>query len=389
MRYTSVVGLATAFLSLTFPVSIAADPRYCNNKTPIDAKDFTLEQSPDNAHVAALAKHFESTHKKVSVTGVLASANRALRKGSPPVGSGSPVEAWEWNAGDYKGMEWTPQGITSSADALGSGKWNDHEAWIVSWHNKDGSSVRLSFVDRKTHEYRHVLLVYPTADDDFKPIHIHAGGILWYGNVLYVVDTKNGIRAFDLQNLWEVEVADGVGKMKDGKGYSADGYRYVLPQIRWYKWTPGESSPFRFSWIALDRSDKPDTLLIGEFVREGEKDKKDQPVPIRLVKYELDADTRRLRTNDKGIATASWAHCIDVNRVQGGVSYDGKFYLSRSNGRAPKTGDLFTWEEGKKANEHKGFFMAGNEDLSYNPVRKEYYTVTEYDGGRYILAYGV
>ncbi len=31
--------------------------------------------------------------------------------------------------------------------------------------------------------------------------------------------------------------------------------------------------------------------------------------------------------------------------------------------------------------------MAGNEDLSFNPVRKEYYTVTEYDGDQYILAY--
>jgi hypothetical protein len=78
---------------------------------------------------------------------------------------------------------------------------------------------------------------------------------------------------------------------------------------------------------------------------------------------------------------------VDIVKMQGGVSYDGKFYLSRSNGRDPKAGDLLTWEEGKTAKEYPGWFMAGNEDLSYNPVRKEYYTVTEYDGGRYILSY--
>lgn len=158
----------------------------------------------------------------------------------------------------------------------------------------------------------------------------------------------------------------------------------------WYKWIPGDSSPFRFSWISLDRSDSPDTLMVGEFVRDGEtfKDANKTPVPIRYVKYNLDASTRRLHT-DKGIATASWAHCIDIPNVQGGVSYDGKFYISRSTGRAPKEGDLFIWEQGKTAIEHKGWFMAGNEDLSFNPVRKEYYTVTEYDGDRYILAYKV
>lgn len=227
-----LLNLTTAFLSLSLPFTLAADSRYCIDKTAFDAKDFTLQESADNSHLPALAKHFQSAGKNVSVTAVFESSNRALGKGSPPVGTGSPSEAWAWNSGDYKTTKWVPQGITSSADALGKGTWNDREAWIVSWHRDDGDSVRLSFVDRETHEYRHVILVHPTADDDFEAIDIHAGGIMWYGNMLYVVDTVNGIRAFDLDNIWEVEIADGVGKMSDGSGYSADGYRYVLPQIR-------------------------------------------------------------------------------------------------------------------------------------------------------------
>ncbi|OQE26070.1 hypothetical protein PENFLA_c007G02436 [Penicillium flavigenum] len=110
------------------------------------------------------------------------------------------------------------------------------------------------------------------------------------------------------------------------------------------------------------------------------------PVPILYVKFELDATTRQLRTNDKGISIATWAHCVDIAGVQGSVSYDKKFYISSSNGRTPKTGDPFTWEQGETTKEHKGWFMAGNEDLGFNSVRKEYYAVTDYDGGRYILA---
>lgn len=229
MRYTSFLRFS-ALLSLSLPFA-AADPRYCNNKTPINATDFTLKESSDNSHLAALTKHFQDAGKNASVSAVLKSANRALSKGSPPVGSGSPSEAWAWKSDDYKTKKWTPQGITSTGDALGSGKWNDQEAWIVSWYEAD-KNVRVSFVDRKTHEYRHVLLVNPTADDDFESITIHAGGIMWYGDILYVVDTVNGIRAFDLDNIWEVSEGDGVGKVKNGTGFSADGYKYVLPQTR-------------------------------------------------------------------------------------------------------------------------------------------------------------
>lgn len=228
MRLLNLTAITATLLS----TALAVDSRYCIDKTTLNPSGFTLQESQDNTHFAALAAHFQSTGKNVSVSDVLDSSNRALRKGSPPVGTGSPSEAWAWNSGDYSTSKWVPQGITSSGDALNSGTWDGRESWIVSWHRDDGDSVRVSFVDRKTHEYRHVMLVDPTADDDFAPIDIHAGGIMWYGNILFVVDTVNGLRAFDLENIWEVEIADGVGKMSDGSGYSADRYRYVLPQIR-------------------------------------------------------------------------------------------------------------------------------------------------------------
>ncbi|KAF9886350.1 hypothetical protein FE257_011495 [Aspergillus nanangensis] len=357
----------------------AADPRLCTSNGPLTPSDFTLEERPDNQYLAPLATIFRSAGKNVSVSTVLDSANRDLSKGSPAVGNGNPSEALAWNSGDFATSKWVPQGISGSWDADASGTWDDRESWLVSWHNEDDTEVRISFVDRETNKYRHVYLVYPEADDDFKALAVHAGGIVWYGDFLYVVDTTAGVRVFDMTNIWEVEIGDHVGKNSDGS-YSAAGYRYVLPQIRYYKWVPGSDSPFRFSWISLDRSDN--TLLIGEFIRDAAED------PIRFTKYPVDTDSGKLKTTD-GVTTATFAYCVDFERMQGGFSYDNNFFISRSNGNVPKTGDLYTWSPGESSEFHEGWFMAGDEDLSYNEVKKEWYTVTEYPDGRYILAYAL
>ena len=34
---------------------------------------------------------------------------------------------------------------------------------------------------------------------------LHGGGIAWYGNLLYVVDTDDGLRVFDLKHIYQVD----------------------------------------------------------------------------------------------------------------------------------------------------------------------------------------
>lgn len=72
--------------------------------------------------------------------------------------------------------------------------------------------------------------------------------------------------------------------------------------------------------------------------------------------------------------------------MQGGFSLKDTIYVSRSKGQTT-AGDLIKWTPGKTADIKKGWFMAGNEDLSFNPVKKEYYTVSEYKNKRYVLGY--
>ncbi|KAA8651196.1 hypothetical protein EYZ11_009240 [Aspergillus tanneri] len=309
---------------------------------PLPTDDFTL-QVTNNPHLAPLSAIFNHS---ITVSQVLDSANRDLTKKSPPVGKGPLTVSWTWNAGDSNTLKWVPQGITSSADADPSGKHDGRESLLVSWYSNLTGNVRVSFVDRAKGRYRHALLVEPSTDDNYVPVDVHAGGIVWSGDQLYVVDTTEGIRVFDMKNIWEVEIGDKVGKV--GDKYTAAGYR------------------------------TDSTLLVGEFVRDSSKN------ATRFTKYPLSTDS--LRTNED-VVKATFAHCVNFERMQGAFALGDKFHISRSNGRTPKAGDLFRWTVGKTAEVKNGWFMAGNEDLSYNSVRREYYTVSEYEKERFILGY--
>ncbi|GLF97412.1 hypothetical protein [Streptomyces yaizuensis] len=206
----------------------------------------------------------------------------------PPVGRRA---AWCWDAahGDDTTMEWLPQGMstTGMADA-GDGAIQNRFAIAVAWHYENpGRSaagcrthnlLRLTLIDHTTRRYRHVLLVEPTAKGEagqgpgFRFVTGHGGGVVWYGNHLYVTDTVNGLRVFDLGRMAKVDTyGSGVttyGVGADGRS-SACGYPYVVPQTHTYRQSvpvPAGGCGARgvggrpaaralcFSWLSLDRT---------------------------------------------------------------------------------------------------------------------------------------
>ena len=221
-KYLSFASLCTSALLLALP----ALSHVCSgdNKS-LPLTDYTLKEVDHNLTV--LSNIFTSAGKKRTVTQVLDNINRNLTEAAP---SGFQSEAWAQQEGNAETTEWYPQGISSSGDAYAVGTFEGRDVWLVSWY-KEAMHSRISFIDRENHQYRHVLLVQKDGEDNFKGVPIHVGGIAWYGKALYTVDTNNGLRVFDLDNIWEVESGDGIGK-KDGGGYSAAGYKYVLPQNR-------------------------------------------------------------------------------------------------------------------------------------------------------------
>ncbi len=222
MRVSSAFLAATA--ALLMPTSLALDPNNCNTSSKgRSGADFVLVEQSDNTNVASLSKILD----RVTVANVFKDGNHQMTTDT------SGRKLWEKRP-DFNDMDtekWVPQGISSTADALKNGTYEGRDGWVVSWHRDDDKSARLTFVDRSNDKYRHALLVYPHAADNFREVPIHAGGIMWHGDKLWVVDTNNGIRVFDLANIWQVGSGDGVGKTSGG-GYSAAGYKYIIPQIR-------------------------------------------------------------------------------------------------------------------------------------------------------------
>ena len=107
--------------------------------------------------------------------------------------------------------------------------------------------------------------------------------------------------------------------------------------------------------------------------------------PIRLMKWDLDYTTRRLRTT-KQIATASWAYCVNIDDMQGAVSQGTKFYISTSN-TGYGIGDLWTWKPGSLAKELFRFLPPGPEDMTFDSHTDTFSTLSEYPNQRWIVTY--
>ncbi|GAA3447741.1 hypothetical protein [Planomonospora venezuelensis] len=311
---------------------------------------------------------------RVPLSTVLAKANRvAARRGARGTGAfGSmkprPADWYCFDAGDNDVTDWYPQGLTGSADAGVAGN-----VYVVSWYFKPADApergIRLSFLNAQTLRYRHVLLVGVGPDGGIVPIDIHAGGVAWYGDLLYVADTTRGFRVFDTRHIYEVNGEDGetIGR-KDGV-YNAFGYRYVMPQTGAWTSTTGTA---RFSFAAVDRDSAPDLLVSGEYV--------DEPGRTgRVARWPLAADGT-LRAGGDGVADALDAYALPGAKIQGALSRGSTWYLSQSAG-ASGNGTLIV--AGEKLARRP--YPIGPEDLTR--VRDQVWSVSEFPGRR--VVYGV
>jgi hypothetical protein len=343
---------------------------------------------------------------------VLAEANRpAIENGPcnqdafPNVPAGSRWFCFDQaDAGEGQGtLEWIPQGVTSAADAGARG-----EALLVSWYDDavaPEKGIRVSFLNPATKKYRHVLLAYPYIASGGRPTYeivgrprgIHAGGILWYGNYLYVVDTTRGVRVFDMRYIFDLARSpngDTADKARIGwasGAYRGFGYRYVMPQVdAWVNAAGPDADPqFRctgtgapkFSYMAVDRTAQPHRMITGEFC---------SPTGDvgRVARWPLNAQTGQPVVGPDGLVHASEAYRLPGNQIQGAVSVGDMWYLSRTNRRAAP-GELIT------ATPEAGTLRAsatrpagiGPEDLSYSPGDDRLWTLTEFAGMR--MLYGV
>ncbi|MFD1150872.1 hypothetical protein [Saccharothrix hoggarensis] len=431
-----VVSVPLAVLSLVLPALVALPA-----PAVADVLSLSHFQLRPNAYGTALRDRADALPLvKATVTDVMNDLNR--RDDDDPAGLGEACEPAAvaggstvtiaqsvcFNDGDNATSEWYPQGVTTVADMQSDQQWGDgHQPVLVSWYDHDNNAdgmvkgVRVSFMNRDTGAYRHVLLVYPREASgiiDYDSIRVsqdpssgdygralHAGGIVWYGNHLFVADTARGFRVFDVRRIFDLG-ASGNGTTSGAHlvgyhqgTYYGYGYRYVMPQIG--SWTrtsdtgakcaESDQSP-NFSYAGLDRSGT-DHLLAGEYCAGGEATNgrvAAWPMAGAFSGGELVLDPAH-RWN------ADAAHRLPVSNVQGAVRFDGRWYLSQSNGLT-NAGTLYSTARpasttGTLQLTGSQSLSIGPEDLSHwpngtatSPTRGTFWTVGEHPGKRMVYS---
>lgn len=99
---------------------------------------------------------------------------------------------------------WYPQGVDL-------GEWQGRRTLAVSWFRQklDGTHLasRVAFVDLERSRHLDILLAVDEGGV-LQPAPIHAGGLAWFGDRLFVAATGRGIWEFDLSGIRRVRGAD-------------------------------------------------------------------------------------------------------------------------------------------------------------------------------------
>lgn len=421
-------------LSLALPMAAAI-------QTPAFAGELSLSnfQLRPNAYGTELRDRADALPlEKATVTNIMNNLNRQDDENPTATGeacepnalqSGSSVAIHRsicFNDGDNATAQWYPQGVTTVADMQADQEWgNGYQPVLVSWYDRNGlddgmvKGVRISFMNPDTGAYRHVLLVYPRANGDYDTIRVsmdpsngsyntslHAGGIIWYGNHLFVADTARGFRMFDMRRIYDLGASpNGTTSGSNMVGLHGDtyygyGYRYVMPQVgSWTRTAPtgtkctsNDGSP-QYSYTSLDRSGT-DHLIAGEYCAGGEA------VNGRVAAWPIAGafNAGELITDTSYRWNADAAHKLPVSNVQGATRFNGRWYLSRSRGKST-AGTLYTTAPATSSTttlqvDHQQQLSIGPEDLAHwqlgtdpsNPRLGHLWTAAEHPNKRMLYS---
>ncbi len=355
---------------------------------PIDRCAFPLDRTKQWTSFAPLVDALRKKLPSAGLSGVLGDLNRSVVvTSSVPGGPAGVVFAFHWDSSEYTKAWWIPQGITGSADADASGQVFGRRVVVVSFYYdsaKDPGTtgekgIRVAFVDvtnEKAPKYRFALLVEPTGTTsapDFAPVNIHAGGIAWVGDHLYVADTFNGFRVFDTRRIYRVATGQSSIGCSSGTCY-AGLYKYILPEVGSYSRST-KCSP-RFSFVSAVRDASGTGLVSGEYCSGTSCT---AALAGRLFRWPLDPAT------DLPAAARIWpshAWFAAERQLQGAAESGSSMYMSSSE-PAGAAGALFK----DTTSSHKSFtWIDSPEDLMIDPAENRLWSLSEAAGARYVFA---
>lgn len=352
----------------------------------VDRCAFPMRPAAGFASNGAIIDALEKITSKTAPAAVAADGNRVATQVTAVPGAPPGVDyAFRWNAEDDGSTTWIPQGITGTPDADPTGLVGGKRIVLVSFYEDTtlGKGARVAFVDvtnPAAPRYRFALLVEPAgsaAAPSFAPVDSHAGGIVWFGSKLYVAQTGTGFRVFDMSRILEVAVdQDVIGCT--ATTCRAGLYKYVIPQIGVYA-ERGACAPI-FSWVSLDRSTTPPSLVSGEYCSTTACAGR---FAGKALRWPLDVGTDLLVRRDA--ASTTWpteAFLLGETQVQGGASRSGAYYLS-SSAPAGGGGALYRVKPGKSAT---SAYADAPEDLMVEGSKGLLWGLTEAAGARVVFA---
>ncbi|WP_299052303.1 hypothetical protein [uncultured Nocardioides sp.] len=225
-------------------------------------------------------------------------------------------------------------------------------------------------MDVGARRYEHVLLVEPRPAKDggaptWRPLKIHAGGLVWWGDWVHVAATRNGFATCHLDDLTPVPAE----RRDEFLGHS-----WVLPMRHAHRAvTPEGTEPLRYSFLSLDLEEPAaPTLVVGEYGRGRQT--------TRLTRWPMDPQTRLPALGDD-----DHCRCVEVldgvRGMQGAVRRRGRWEVSTSHG--PTTpGSLWVREDAGWRRRRWATPM-GPEDLT--ATGDSLWTVTEHPRRRWIV----
>jgi hypothetical protein len=280
--------------------------------------------------------------RPVGVGAVLSDADHTLRDAAGCTGEErealpvTPVadRAYCWDADDTR--NWRAGAVTTSGDADDDGRWGRNRVILSAWTQTDGTAgqglARVAFVDANDPNrlgYTWALLAVPVdGGRDYRGLASPVYGMVWYQDKLLVTagsGDRNALYVYDMDRVQRTTVdADAVGRVPGG--WSAHGYRYVLPAVASYTPAGGRGAP-RPDSISLDRSTAPDSLVASEWVPSG------GDRHTRLWRYSFSSAPDRaglLATDSSGRADADEVYETKATDVRGVLSYRSAWYVGRA-----------------------------------------------------------
>ncbi|GIH15038.1 hypothetical protein [Rugosimonospora africana] len=354
------VALTTTTVIATTTASAASAP------TSLPANQFTL--TADYHRYDALNATLTSTLGTADIDTVMTNAEHTRTAISSPGVAGYST-GFGFDSPDNNDCKNYPQGITSSRDAVGAGsdnlgRYGGHQLILVSWYTMDAcdgdqSRSRITLVDWDSsypNTYRKILLVEPTGTasaPSFTDIPIHAGGVSWYGDYLYVADTGNGMRVFNMKDILKTNTggtSDQIGRQSSGV-YYAHNYGFVLPQIGTISAHTTASNPLVWSSISLDRVSG--SIVMVEYTCKSGCTSYPNRAP-RAVRFPFSSGA----TTFAATTTATEALQLPWYQLNGVASHNSRWWFDSSGAK-----QLYYWTPATGS--HTYAWVGGGESISY------------------------